>query len=504
MRYTLALAIAIAAVLPARAQEPPARPARAAESPCPQGHPRVTITRESEHWGYLANPDCRTDAFDAVKHISVGDASFAYLGGEVRPFVESLANERFDPDADDTYLLQRFMLHGGVQIGDRSGGPDGQGLSARLFGQIKSGITEGVDRFAPPDRDTLDVLQGFAELAYAWGGAGEASPSRATIRGGRFELNYGAGRMVSVREGPNTRFGYDGGLARLELGTGPLAGWTADAFAAYPNETDPGVFDNGRADGESLWGLYATGPLAGSHALDLYYIGYGRDASPFAQGPADETRHSVGTRWSTRSPDSPWTSDLEVTLQLGSAQPVDSLGLPLGPSGDVVAWAVSSNTSYAFDLPLSPTLGLFTGFNSGDRDPADPDVETFKAPYPPGLYFGGGSPFGPSNLSGVRPAVGVSPAPWLSATVGTYLFFRTRLDDGAYNVPGIPLRTDTERDGADSRMVAVSPYVVVAATLGAHLSAQIEVNHIVPQGYIEQTGPDASITYVGVRLAGKF
>ena len=500
MRGLLLAAALLATPAVAQTGEPdPAVQAGAPPAGCPDGHPTYAITRDVDRWDYLADPACRTDYADPVKHVPLGGGSFAYVGGEFRFLPETFANQGFDSDADDAYVLVRTMLHLGVQVGPHDGGADGRGASARLFAELKSGLAPGLDRQAPPDRDTLDLGQAFAEVGYAWGGP--RASSRVALRAGRLELHYGAGRLISAREGPNVRSSYDGALARLALGGGPLAGWTVDAFAVRPNTTRPGVFDNTGTPGASLWGAYASGPVPRVGTLDVYALGYSRDASFFDQGPADETRLTLGARWTRQA--GAWTHDVEGGGQLGTARPLAPDGTP-GPDADVVAWFVSTSTSVALaELPGAPTLGLYTGFNSGDADPDDPDLQTFRAPFPPGRYFGASAPFGPSNLSGARPSLTVQPTRRAAVSLAAYVFWRTRLSDGVYGVPGNPVRPAIP----DGRYAGWGPELIATYAVDAHLSFRAEASALRPGRYVRDSAPDApseTVTYGALRATYRF
>ena len=225
---------------------------------CAERRPAYGPLRQEEDWTFLADPACRADYADPAKHVALGRGASLSVGGEARSLVETVRNGGGDAGRDDAYLLQRTMLHAGIRVGPGTGE---RGVSGRVFVQLKSGLAPGLDRPAPPDRDALDVGQAFAEGAVAWGGAG--GRWRATARAGRLELHYGAGRLVSVREGPNVRSSYDGGLIRVEAGDGPLAGWAADAFAVRPKRTRPRAFDDTDEPGAAFAGVYASGPVGG-------------------------------------------------------------------------------------------------------------------------------------------------------------------------------------------------------------------------------------------------
>lgn len=540
-----ALALAFAGLSPVHAQstgtDGAAARAVSPRSACPPQHPSYDLLRQKEHWGYLSDPACRTDYADPLKHIAVGTASFAYLGGESRSLAEAVENQGSDPSRDDAYLLQRLTLHAGLQLLNRSGRSRESGFSGRLFAEFKSGLVPGLDQVGPADRDRLDLGQAFADVAYAWGGAQSDGPSRLTLRAGRFELRYGfegrpvygTGRMLAVREGPNVRASFDGALARLTLGesglfeSGFLAGWTADAFATWPNTTRPGVFDNERTDGAALWGVYSGGPLTsgdqalGSHALDVYYLGFEREGTGYAQGAFDQMRNSFGARWIFRSAgpgDSVscgrWTHDLEAILQSGTARAGRAAGgnaagnRPPGNQspGDILAWRLASEMSYAFGgRPGSPALGLGVDVASGDSDPSDSDLQTFTAPFPPGRFFDRAVPFGPSNLTNVRPTLSLKPLPWLSLTAGAHFFWRTSKSDGVYAVPGFAVREATAaEDGVDARFIGWEPGVILTATATRHLTTSVEANQFRPGTYYAQSGSSEVVSYLGLEVTYKF
>ncbi|MEJ7658523.1 MAG: alginate export family protein [Hymenobacter sp.] len=73
------------------------------------------------------------------------------------------------------------------------------------------------------DRDIFAVYQALGELAAPLG------PGRVTLQVGRQELLYGSERLLSMREGPNTRQSFD--AARLLL---RQPGWRLDLLVESP------------------------------------------------------------------------------------------------------------------------------------------------------------------------------------------------------------------------------------------------------------------------------
>jgi len=110
---------------------------------------------------------------------------------------------------------------------------------------------------------------------------------------GRQELEYGSGRLIDVREGPNVRLSFDGFRIKSKL-----AMWNVDLFAMWPDEDKPDFFDNVPNHQVGFWGVYSTRPIVRKISLDAYYLGLAREDATFERGTADELRHSLGGRLS--------------------------------------------------------------------------------------------------------------------------------------------------------------------------------------------------------------
>ena len=385
--------------------------------------------RGDEDWSWLADPARRTDQLDRLKLVPLASGVSVSFGDDARLSFRDFGNEAFGQGrGDNAASYVRLNPAASVQLGNR----------IRLYGALKYGDLAGRRVPLPPaERDRVDLHQAFAELA-AGDLLGLAVPD-VLVRVGRQELHYGAGRLVSIREKPNVRRDFDGGVVRLRLG--PLV---ADAFLAQPTADRAGTFDNRPDRRQALWGLYSSTALAGAGNIDLFYVGYRRGQSSYALGapapaagggggtavgaapapakgsPVDETRHTLGTRWWLGADEQPgWLLDLEAGVQQGGAT---------GQGGrryGVFAWYGAGRVEYLFGgLPVRPSAGLDFGVNSGDGHASDGHIGTFRAPFPPGRYFGEANPIGPGNIAGVRPLVAIRPAEGLTLQAEVNLFWR--------------------------------------------------------------------------------
>ena len=363
--------------------------------------------RYDEDYSYLRDPARRVDLWDAVKYVPLGGDGELYLtlGGDIRERYDYFDNTAWGkgPEDNNGYLLQRYMFHADLQLGPH----------VRLFGQWKSGLEDGRNGGPrPPDRDRADLHQAFLDIAFGLGGDGLL-----LIRAGRQEMAFGSSRLVSVREGPNVRQSFDG--ARVTARTG---GWSVDGFVTRPVKTKENIFDDGTDFTRSFWGAYVSGPLAAlpdGHA-DIYYFGLDKADAKFDQGVSHEHRHSVGARlWGAKSP---FDYNFEFVYQWGSFG-----------RGVIQAWTAASDTGYTFSsVTFSPRIGLKADITSGDKNPDNPDLQTFNPLFPKGAYFNETELIGPANLMDLHPSVDLHVIKPVTFTLDWDFFWRESTSDGIY------------------------------------------------------------------------
>src|SRR5713101_1828233 len=216
----------------------------------PNPHPPpYTLLRFNEDYTYLADPRNRTDPFDPIKYIPLDPddpKTYLSLGGELRERFEHFTNPRFGvpPNPhDDNYLLQRIAIHGDLHLTEHF----------RVFVQGISGLQLGSTQEPPPvNHDVADLQQAFADVRIDDHAA--RGPAYVVLRGGRFEMTYGAGRLVATRQAPNILFKFDGGQLIATRG-----GAKVYAFVAKPARERKTQFDD-EAPGQLFWGVYGTTP----------------------------------------------------------------------------------------------------------------------------------------------------------------------------------------------------------------------------------------------------
>ncbi len=431
--------------------------------------------RYDEDYRYLRDATRSSDILDAVKFMPfalVGD-DYLTIGGEVRERYEYFHNSQWGagPQDSDGYLLQRYMLHGDLHLGEQF----------RLFGQLKSGIESGrTGGPRPTDEDVVDVHQLFLDESPDIGGGFSL-----TIRVGRQELQYGTSRIISAREGPNVRQSFDGVKLIATLGD-----WRVDSFVTRPVETNRGAFDDGSDRDRAFWGIYATRPLAplpDGH-VDLYYLGLDRRGAEFDQGTEHEERHSTGAR--LFGAPRPWDYNFEAVWQFGKFG-----------DGRIEAWTVASDTGLTLSMPLEPRLGLKADIASGDRDPNSEPLQTFNPLFPRGAYFSETALIGPVNIIDLHPSVEIKPADGARLYVDWDFFWRQSLSDGLYGVAVNPVRPGS---ASNKRYIGSQAQVGCEWTLWRHFTLTLVYAHFFAGPFIEDTGPGEDVDYVSTWFTFKF
>src|SRR5215470_11231143 len=173
------------------------------------------LLREDDDWSFLADLGKRQDFWDRIKYIPLRQDRnewFLSMGGEARYIWEQIGNDNWGQQPFmNGYFNQRYMLYFDVHYGEH----------VRTFVELKSGLNSyRIGGPRPIDEKKLDFQVGFLEL-------GTSSGSNSVrLRVGRQELEYGSGRLIDVREGPNVRLSFDGFMVKSKLDV-----WQIDGFA---------------------------------------------------------------------------------------------------------------------------------------------------------------------------------------------------------------------------------------------------------------------------------
>jgi len=436
------------------------------------------LLREDDDWSFLADQTLRQDFWDPIKYIRLRPARndwFLSMGGEARYIWEQIGNDNWgQAPFMNGYFNQRYMLFFDVHYGRH----------VRTFFELKSGLN--YDRIGGPrpiDEKKLDFQAGFLEL-----GTGSAENS-IKFRVGRQELEYGSGRLIDVREGPNVRLSFDGFMIKSKLGS-----WHIDGFALRPDKDNPGFFDNVPNHAVSFWGVYSTRALPRKTTLDVYYLGLDRRKATFERGTAQEVRHSLGARVSraiaTEKP--AWDFDYEGLWQFGTFG-----------TNDIRAWTVATETGYRFPtIHLKPRFSLKSDISSGDH-PGSHTLGTFNPLFPKGNYFGVLATTGPGpiNFIDVHPHIETSLPHNVTFSADWIFQWRQSVTDGVYAVPGFLIRA---ADGSRARFVGHRPGTEVRWQATPHMWLQADYGIFYAGRFLKETKPGRNLNYWALWVGYKF
>jgi hypothetical protein len=163
---------------------------------------------------------------------------------------------------------------------------------------------------------------------------------------------------------------------------------------------------------------------------------------------------------------------------------------------------VATETGYRWPgAPLAPRVSLRGDVASGDRDPADPDLQTFHPLYPKGNYFGLLSPVGPVNFQDLHPQLEVTLWPGGVLTADWLFYWRQSPRDGTYNAVGGFFRSGQE---SRARFVGHQPGVQLEWAVDSHTTVLVNYAAFVAGPYVRATPPGRDITYLAAYAAYRF
>ena len=453
--------------------------------PPPKTTPRAyQILRYREDWSFLGNPANRSDWLDPIKYIPLeksNTSSYLSIGGEFRGVSERVQNDNWGgtPYPTNQFWLQRFQLHFDTHVNTR----------LRFFIQFESGLEEGrAGGPRPIDEKRLDFLNAFSDV-----GIGTSSHA-VTLRAGRQELQFGSGRLVAVREGPNVRQSFYGVSIMQNLGP-----WATSAFAVRPAVDNLGFFDDVPNHATEFWGGFASRPWSSRNVWDLYYYGLDRKSAAYNAGTGHELRQTIGTRIASSDPASMEGRlaiphfDIEGVYQFGSFR-----------AGDIRAWTLASEVGCIFpELALKPRLGMRSDVASGNDSLHGPNLETFNPLFPIGNYFGVLADTGPGavNFRDLHPNLKLFFPHSVNAEADWLIWWRQSLADGVYGVPGNLL---VPAGHSDARFVGHRPGLEVRWQMTRHTYLQGDYGVFYAGPFLRQSGYGKNLNYTSVWIGYKF
>jgi hypothetical protein len=178
-----------------------------------------------------------------------------------------------------------------------------------------------------------------------------------------------------------------------------------------------------------------------------------------------------------------WDHDHELSLQWGR----------FGGAA-IRAWAVASETGYTWrDAARRPRASLRLSVASGDRDLADPSLQTFNSLLPRGGAVDEGFNVSAANITHLRAALTFDVSPAAQATFAANSTWRTSRRDGVYGPGGGLIRSGAS---STARHVGDSVNVYLLWAIDRHASVDLGAGYFWSSRFVGETGPMRNMAYV--------
>jgi Alginate export len=434
---------------------------------------KISLLRYDDDFSFLKN-DSLKKGLDYLKHNAVGNHNYISFGGELREQFQMFSNLNFGDippnyqNTSPTQLWHRFMAHTNIEVGKH----------LRLFIQFNNTLRFLNNNPIVPeiDENQLSMHQAFVELkVHDW-----------RFRLGRQELLYGNSRLITVREGPNTRLTFDGVVIRRATNKGRI-----DFLAVSKVISKQNVFDD-ESFKEGLIGIYGTRYFSNHEiGLDYFAMNFQSKSSKYNYRAGFENRQTFGTRIFVNL--KKVNFELEGAYQSGT---FDNLTI------DAYNILVDVNVQV---LPgKKGIIGLAANAASGDRGSEDNKLNTYNLLYAKPAY-GLAIPIGATNMISIYPYMKINPIQKLNITAQVFFLARNSNQDGTYSAGMIENRpTPTLLHSSNTKTLGVFYTVESTYQQSKNLAFSFDASYFKAGSYPIATGSGKDIMYVSFKTTFKF
>lgn len=438
------------------------------------GYSQIQYLRYNDDFSYLQSDSLPRKGLQKLKYIPIAGQVNISFGGEIREQLQRYNNINYG-DVPPNYktsnswqLWHRLMVHANVDIGQR----------ARVFLQLSSTY-----RFLNPnpltpeiDQNELSLHQAFIDYRFnkLW-----------MSRIGRQEMNYGSHRLITFREGPNTRLTFDAAVAKYNNGKRRI-----DVFAISPVISQKGVFDD-QTFKDLTVGVYASERLAKKISIDYYLLHFLSSRRQYNFVAGTENREIVGIRLFSNNMKTNY--EVDGTYQFGKFNQLS-----------INAYGISADLNHKILSKKNLIIGLAGNYLTGDNNRTDGQLNTYNILYSKPQY-GLTAPIGATNMLTFNPYIKVNPTRKSNVYISTNFMWRQSNQDGTYSPGAIEVRPKPELLFASTEKKLGTLLVLETNyAINSKLLIAFDASKFFAGKYIKQTGSGKDITYLSFKASYKF
>jgi hypothetical protein len=435
---------------------------------------QISILRANDNFTSVKK-DTTKKGFNKWKHIPIDNSTNISFGGELREQLQYFENFNFG-DVPPTFiktsagqLWHRVMVHSNIELGTR----------ARVFLQMNSTFRLLNPNPITPeiDENKLGLHQAFIDYKFN---------KNIMLRIGRQEMGYGNNRILTFREGPNTRLAFDAVVLKYSNKKRKI-----DLLAVTPVVSKQNAFDDVSFK-EKVYGIYGTEYIIPKKLLlDYYVLQFESNSRRYNFVSGKEKRQSFGLRFFSQNP--LFNYELESTYQTGTFN-----------NTNIKAYSFSSDVNYVLHKKNNFIVGIGSNYISGDKDKTDNTLNTYNLIFSKPSY-GLAAPIGSSNITNVNPYLKINPTKKLNVFAGIYFLSRQSNQDGTYSPGMAQVRpTPTNLFTSTKKSIGTQYAVETGYNINKHLFFAIDAAYLKAGNYVKQTGKGKDITYLSFKGAFKF
>jgi hypothetical protein len=434
---------------------------------------KISLMRYDDDFS-MVKKDSLKKGFSQLKYIPLGKNNSISFGGELREQFQIYNNINFGDvppiyqDSSTHQLWHRLMVHSNIELGNHF----------RFFFQLSNTLRFLNDNPIVPeiDENQLSLHQAFTELKLTnW-----------NFRLGHQEMYYGNHRLITVREGPNTRQAFDGLVVKRKFKNGTL-----DFFAVSKVISKQYVLDD-ESMHDGLYGIYGTQYLLNHKmGLDYFLVDFQSKARKYNYQSGFENRYTYGIRLFSNF--KTLNFELEGAYQSGKFNDLT-----------IDAYSFLADVNLTVVPSKKGVIGFAANVASGDKNSSDTKLNTYNLLYAKPAY-GLAVPIGATNIISLYPYIKINPVQKLNVLAQVFFMSRNSNQDGTYSPGMIENRPKSNALFSSDKKTLGQFYVLETNYQQTkNLSFSFDASYFDAGSYPKATGKGKDVTYLSFKSTFKW